>query len=426
MNRELAEAVVECFQLGEETPEVSRLRNFNAREWQRTYGWLDRSGLALYLLRRLQDLGATELLPPEVRVRFERNDVENRRRLEYITSEFDSINQRFQRAGINFAVIKGFSLIPGFCPDVTLRAPSDLDYLVGQESVAAAQRALEEEGYCLQRMSEIEFKFGKPSAQSQFFLMIHYSPADRATGGGYAHLAFWNTKKTGWRSMSPSFRLDQTISHHWQGLRFPGLEGRRCVCFASTPCFPAHVGMLGEIVLASGDRVLCAGTVLRSTILGPRRHSNARVSLSCGVRGGCYGTGRKSVRCSYAADRGENGGSLFVILLAAYGWKLVGRTWAIEDHPYLNSSLFAVSKLAFLLHREFIPDPKIRQEITRRRLFPWKVPEQIAIPAVLTGGRGQRQFLWRRLIFHLGSSLRYCWELPRWRRLARLQSHELL
>jgi hypothetical protein len=121
---------------------------------------LDRSGLTLYFLRCLHDLEATDLLPPAILTRFEGNATQNRRRLDFIANEFGSINQRFQRAGVNFAVVKGFSLVPEFCPDAVLRAASDLDYLVDKASLPVAQRVLEEAGYCLQRFSDIEFKFG--------------------------------------------------------------------------------------------------------------------------------------------------------------------------------------------------------------------------------------------------------------------------
>ena len=64
---------------------------------------------------------------------------------------------------LNYAAIKGFSLVPTYCPDAVLRAPSDLDYLVDKSSLPVAQRVLEEAGYRLHRFSDIEFKFGRPS-----------------------------------------------------------------------------------------------------------------------------------------------------------------------------------------------------------------------------------------------------------------------
>jgi len=106
--------------------------------------------------------------------------------------------------------------------------------------------------------------------------------------------------------------------------------------------------------------------------------------------------------------------------------KNYGRDWAIGEHPIDNSSVFSASKFALFLHRAFLADPKVRGEITRQRLFPWKRPDRIAVPAektaasFLTAGQKQWQYVLRRLSFHLGSSSRYLIEMPRWRKLNRL------
>jgi hypothetical protein len=71
VNRKLAKAVVSCLRPSEKYPDVSELQRFKARDWQRRIGWLDRSGLALYLLRRLHSIGAGDVLPPGVLARFE-------------------------------------------------------------------------------------------------------------------------------------------------------------------------------------------------------------------------------------------------------------------------------------------------------------------------------------------------------------------
>src|ERR1700733_3758695 len=192
MNRELAETVVGCLGLGGDSPDPGGLRRFTAADWRRTFRWLDRGGLTLYLLRCLHHLGATELLPPAILARFERNAADNRKRLDHIANEFASVNQKFHRTGVRFAVIKGFSLVPAFCPDAVLRAPADLDYLVDGESLPVAQRALEEAGYRLQRFSDTEFKFGRPSPRIPTPSDDPYSPETEPLIE--LHLAFFNGK----------------------------------------------------------------------------------------------------------------------------------------------------------------------------------------------------------------------------------------
>jgi hypothetical protein len=63
VNRALAEAVVGCLSLSGETCEVNVLSKFRMHDWYRTFNWLDRAGPTLYLLQRLKNISATELLP---------------------------------------------------------------------------------------------------------------------------------------------------------------------------------------------------------------------------------------------------------------------------------------------------------------------------------------------------------------------------
>ena len=112
--------------------------------------------------------------------------------------------------------------MPAYCPSAVLRAPSDLDYLVDKPSLPLAQGILEEAGYRLQRFSDIEFKFGRPSPRIP---TVSDDPYSRETEALVElHLTFWNRKLNRVPLNEPDFRLDQTIDHDWQGLRFPVLN----------------------------------------------------------------------------------------------------------------------------------------------------------------------------------------------------------
>ena len=421
MNRELAEAVVGCLQLSGGAPDVTVLRHFNARDWQRTFRWLDRSNLTLYLLRRLYDLGATELLPPAIRTRFEGNLAENRRRVDYIASEFACINQRFHRAGVNFAVIKGFSLVPAFCPDAVLRAASDLDYLVDKESLPAAQRALEEGGYCLQGFSDIEFKFGRSSSRIPALSDDPYSPETEPLVE--LHLAFWKREATCLVVNEPEFRVEQTTSYEWQGLCFPVLNEKDAFILQILHVFQHTLECWIKLCW-----LLEIGYFLRA------RASDAQFWDRVDAR-------MREVPClaEFAAIVLGLAGRVFSAPMppiavrwtqclrpAARLWlENYSQEWVIEDHPVDNQSLFSAAKLCLFLHREYIPDPELRKEVTRRRLFPWKRPQQVAVavnnsPAGwLRAGWLQWKFGLQRLMFHFGSSSRYFWEVPRWQHLNR-------
>lgn len=422
MNRALAEAIVRCLSLSGETYDVNVLRKFRLHHWQRTFHWLDGSGLTLYLLERLKSIGATELLPAPVLARFEKNLADNRRRVNYLADEFGSLNERFLREGLNYAVIKGFSLVPMYCPDAVLRAPSDLDYLVDKLSLPVAQRVLEETGYRLQRFSDIEFKFGRPSTR---IATVFDDPYSRETGPLVElHLAFWNRKVNRVPLSEPEFRLDQTIDHDWEGLRFPALKDEDAFVLQILHIFQHTVE--GWIKLGWLLEIGCFLQAQLSDVQFWARVDARMREVPClaefaavvmGLAERAFAAPMPPIAKKWAQR----------LRLPARLWlENYGRRWAFAEHPYDSLSVFSAAKLALFLHREFIPDPNVRKEITQQRLFPWKRPEQIAVPvdntagSVLTARRLQRTFVLQRVIFHLGSSSRYLLEMPRWRKLNRL------
>ena len=59
-------------------------------------------------------------------------------------AESASIQSAFQKAGVSYAVLKGFSLWPVSVPRLELRSQLDLDFLVSEESADQARQILEE------------------------------------------------------------------------------------------------------------------------------------------------------------------------------------------------------------------------------------------------------------------------------------------
>ena len=64
-----------------------------------------------------------------------------------MAEEFDLLNRRFERAGIEYAVWKGFALIPEYCPDACLRPSYDYDYIISPNAWDGAQQTLLAAGY---------------------------------------------------------------------------------------------------------------------------------------------------------------------------------------------------------------------------------------------------------------------------------------
>lgn len=421
MDRKLAKTVVDCLRLTGDAPDVDRLRGFTERDWRRTMLWLDHSGLTLYLLRCLHSLKATDVLPPSVFRRFEGNLAQNRRRLDDITNRFETINEKFYRAGVSFAVIKGFSLVPEFCPDPSLRTPSDVDYLVDKRSLPLAQRVLEQAGYCLQRVTDIEVKFRRPSSRIPTRSDDPYSRETEPLVE--LHLGFWSQKSTGIVLAEPEFRLDETVNHEWQGLRFPVLREEDAYILQIIHVFQ-HV-LEGWVKLCW---LLEIGYFLRARSSDDMfwDRVNVRVqkvplltefaSIVMGLAGTVFAATMPPRVARWAQS----------LSAAARLWvDRYGRTWVMENHPLDSFGLFTSSKLCIFLQWEFMPDHLVQLEMTRRRLFPWKSPERVVplddktATSFLKAITLQSQFVIQSLIFHLGSGLRFLWELPRWRELNR-------
>jgi len=109
--------------------------------------WLDESGLALYLAQRLLERGLMDHVPTELREQLERRLEANRRRTLVLLAEFERVNDALRRVGVRYAVVKGFTLAPEFCPAPWLRHQSDIDLLISPNEAETAVEALCSLGY---------------------------------------------------------------------------------------------------------------------------------------------------------------------------------------------------------------------------------------------------------------------------------------
>ena len=136
----------------------------SAREWNRALHWLDTSGLALYFFARLQEKNRESQLPEWVLRRLRQNLADNKRRTASLLAESAAIQREFQRSGLRYAVLKGFSLLPHSVPRLELRSQLDLDYLIAERDAPAARCLLEKRGYRLRAISgrSWEFKIDAP------------------------------------------------------------------------------------------------------------------------------------------------------------------------------------------------------------------------------------------------------------------------
>ncbi len=121
------------------------------REFRAFLRWLDQSGLALYLGWRLRQHGKFGKVPAQLRVYLENSLKSNHRRTEAMLCDFQKVSECFRARRIRHAFLKGFTLVPEFCPRAHLRHQSDIDILISAECEEDARAAIFECGYSLER-----------------------------------------------------------------------------------------------------------------------------------------------------------------------------------------------------------------------------------------------------------------------------------
>ncbi len=144
--------------------QVELLLHLTNSQWHRLLHWLDISGLALYFLDRLIELGLHSALPPSVLRRLQQNMDDNTQRTRGMVDESTAIQLEFQRAGLSYAVMKGVSLSPASVPRPELRHQFDLDYLIAEQRAPEARQILERRGYRLYAVSGKSWEFKTSAA----------------------------------------------------------------------------------------------------------------------------------------------------------------------------------------------------------------------------------------------------------------------
>ena len=129
---------------------IEVLRNCDRTAIKRLLLWLDQSGLALHFLDRLQREEALDLVSADLRQALQQRAQQNRLRMHAMLSEFGNLNRSFRNYGVRYSAMKGFTLVPEYCPDPSLRHQTDFDFLIAPESAKDARRALVSCGYELQ------------------------------------------------------------------------------------------------------------------------------------------------------------------------------------------------------------------------------------------------------------------------------------
>jgi hypothetical protein len=400
---------------GDHREPCKAIENFTRCDWEHAQRWLDDTGLAFYFLRKIKNNNSADILPPFVLQRLERNLASNAARIENMSYCFNEINQHFDKSAVRYEVVKGFSLIPEFCPNASLRHQADFDYLIDQQSLPSAQQVLLGVGYTpRESLSAKEFKFvhpGKEAARGD----EQYSPL--AAHAVELHTDIWDSQLHGLADLSKLFTVQQATLRQWNGFVFPSQTDEDA--------------FLLQILHAC--RHLFAQWIRMSSLFEIGYFLNRRVSDTALWERVERRLQDRAVLRELVVIITELVARLFDApvppLIKIWGSRIrpapriwidnYARTWAFGGLPAYQFSLFPRSKLVLFLQQQY-KDPSAGAESSHRSWTASPRASRLASairskPTLLfNAGLWREQLLLRRTIFFALAKARYICEIPRW------------
>ena len=399
---------------------LNAIAKFKPRQWTYVLQWLHDAGLAFYFRQKLQDENALYVVPPILLTGLERTFASNRVRNADMFRRFDSINRKFTDAGVRYSAIKGFSLIPLFCPDASFRYQADLDYLVDSQSLSAARRILLEAGYSSKDShSSKEWIFvipgGQPSRGDQ-----QYSP--HAPHAVELHTEIWDSHLHRLPPLPNLFSVVQARTHQWNGFTFPGQTDE--------DAFLLQVLHACRHLFTQWIRLSCLSEI--GYFLN-RRASDGELWSGIEQR-----VGDSAALREFVVIVTEMTARLFAApvpaLVQSWGLRIrpgariwiehYARNWALGGLPVYELSLFPRTKLALFLHQQYKSGSPARESKNpnkppsdRLSRIASSIKKQPFI--VLNRSWRKRHHFMRRTMFYALAELRYLCEIPRWRWLTR-------
>jgi Uncharacterised nucleotidyltransferase len=396
--------------------------NFSNRKWTRLLSWLDDTGLALYFLRKLEDTHASNTLPESAMSYLKCNFAANQMRVRDMLARFDVLNQQFCKADVRYSVLKGFSLVPRFCSDPCLRHQCDLDYLIDERSLYAAQRVLLESGYKPKEQTKRDdFVFLWPEEELPKRSAEQYQA--QASHSVELHLDMWDSDSHGLPLLRGLFSVERSETRVSNGLRFPALK--------------EEDAFLLQVLHACGHLF---GYWIRLSLLFEigyfinERHSDTAFwkSIDCRI-------GNNVVLREFVVIVSELVHKLFVpplpdlvrawqpllrpgarVWIDNYAWN-----WLFGKLPGYQFCLFPRTKFVLFLQQQYRGD-MVPAHIVRKRMMPiarlWRIASVLWREPSLLLNRNwwKHNFFIRRILFHVLAGLRYLCEIPRWRLRNRL------
>jgi Uncharacterised nucleotidyltransferase len=409
INRGLPEAMIAAFREDDRDVHRERLGGFPARDWRRHMHWLDTSGLALYLLHRVCFLRLEECVPIEVLGQLRQRLTDNQLRSKDLFDEFAIINRRFQEAGLRYINLKGFSLVPEYCPDPSFRYQLDLDFLTSLSDAPQCCAILESLGYVANRSDDDvwEFNTGIEHVPS---IRDLYKPKLRRSVE--VHFAISLREKV-------SDLLARSRIRSLNGLEFPVLSEADLLLAQALHLFKHFASEWTRISWLLEFRTFVAARRNNPSLWREVRELATRVPQGVLGLGVVTWLGTKAFGEFAPPDLTE--WTEDVLPRPIRLWlEHYGRTALLTDFPG--------TKLYLLLKSELSTDPNPQREMTRKKLFPLHLAPRVAY--VARGSMGSRvralidqlRFVGFRLRFHAAQSSRYLVEAQRWKRVVNSSS----
>ncbi len=107
------------------------------------------AGLLSIFSTVLKFLAIQDALPQSILNQLEQRHADNRQRTGSMFAEFARINAVFGAAQLRYVNLKGFTLAPEYCPDLSLRYQMDCDFLVNETDSVKYSEVLTGLGYAL-------------------------------------------------------------------------------------------------------------------------------------------------------------------------------------------------------------------------------------------------------------------------------------
>jgi len=409
MNRQLAAVVIASFRDADTAQCRQQLSRFSARQWQHNFSWLDASGAALYFLDRLRALEADDAIPDSVLAQLEQRHADNEQRTSFLIEEFARINAAFRNAGMEYANLKGFTLVPGYCPDPSLRCQMDFDFLMSERQAQQCQDLLRSLGYSLMASNTQVMEF-KSHAGS----VPHVKDLYKAKPQHSVEVHLCDDSRFEFQSSL----LESSVAVTVDGAPYPAL--------APEDMFLSQASHIFRHIRSEWTRVSWL-LELRHFVLFRRedaafwREVQARAAIAPGAAVAI--------------------GAALMLTEKAFGNFVPDelRDWTVATLPVpvarwitrfgdeVLLADFPGSKLYLILERELDDSQQTSSKI-RRRLLPLRGPARVTAAAAV--GVGERfkalRFQWRyfffRLRFHAAQTPRYLWEAWRWNGLSHSSS----